>query len=50
MVGTEERLFRNKIIRFLVDQASSMEQTLEEMRALADNASGREAITRKWEG
>ena len=28
-LGREERLSRNKIIRFLVDQASSMEQTLE---------------------
>ena len=36
-LGREERLSRNKIIRFLVDQASSMERTLEEMRALADN-------------
>jgi hypothetical protein len=36
-LGREERLSRNKIIRFLVDQASSMEQTLEDMRALADN-------------
>ena len=36
-LGQEERLSWNKIIRFLVDQASSMEQTLEEMRTLADN-------------
>ena len=36
-VNQEEPLSRNKIIRFLVDQASSMEQTLEEMRTLADN-------------
>ena len=35
-LGREERLSRNKIIRFLVDQASSMEQTLEEMRTLAE--------------
>lgn len=33
----ETELNRNKIIRFLVAQAETMEQTLEEMRTLADN-------------
>ena len=36
-LGRVERLFWEKIIRFLVEQASWMEQTLEEMRTLADN-------------
>ena len=36
-LAEEGSLSRNKIIRFLVDQASSMEQTLGEMRILADN-------------
>ena len=36
-LSKEEHLSRNKIIRFLVDQATSMERCLEEMRTLADN-------------
>ena len=36
-LSREDPLSRNKIIRFLVDEAATMEQTLEEMRTLADN-------------
>lgn len=33
----EDHHYRNKIIRFLVDQADQMEKTLEVMRTLVDN-------------
>ena len=46
-LGREERLSLNKIIRFLVDQASSMEQMLEDADPGGQHASGRGAITRK---
>jgi uncharacterized coiled-coil protein SlyX len=44
-LGREKQLSRNKIILFLVDQAASMERTLEEMRVLADNMVPLEDLT-----